>query len=150
MSSRFSLGRLLAAALLFTLARSSHAADFTIAQADAYDTPQHQRIVDLTIAAAPALKVDPGQLSITTLFYARAQDGSVSPAYPVSKVRWLTAPVDWSGKTEGLEIEWPSADREAGHAPLGIVVGIYYRHILQATWAFPAQLAKDFPLPGRE
>ena len=143
-------GCVLAAMLLLVLGISARAADFSIAQADAYDTPQHQRIVDLTIAAAPGLKVDRGQFSITTLFYARARDGSVSPAFPVSKVSWLTTPVDWASKTEGLEVEWPSADRSADNAPLGVVIGLYYRRTLQATWAFPAQLAKDFPLPARE
>ncbi len=146
---RFLPGRLFAATLLFALVLSVRAADFSIAQADAYDTPKHQRIVDLTIAVAPGVKVD-GQISITTLFYARAKDGSVAPAYPVSQVGWLTQPVDWASKTEGLEVEFPAADRGAGHAPLGVVIGIYYRHFLQATWAFPPQLAKDFPLPAKE
>jgi len=146
---RFHPGRLVAAAF-FVFTISARAADFSIAQADAYDTPKHQRMVDLTIAVAPGVKVDAGQLSITTLFYARAQDGSVAPAYPVSKVGWLTQPVDWASKTEGLEVEFPAADRGAGNAPLGVVIGIYYRRLLQAIWAFPPQLAKDFPLPGRE
>lgn len=139
-------------AVLFLLALSlfARAADFSIAKADAYDTPKHQRIVDLTLAAGPNVKVDPGQISITTLFYARAKDGSVSPAFPQSKVSWLTSPVDWASKSEGFEVEFPAMDRWAGNAPLGVVVGVYYRHILQAAWAFPPQLARDFPLPARD
>ncbi|CAN5704249.1 hypothetical protein BH09VER1_BH09VER1_43480 [soil metagenome] len=144
-------GRLLAVAGLLAQVSTTRAAELSIAKADAYDTSDHQRVADLSVAAAPGVKVDVSELSVVTLFYARARDGSVAEAYPASKVRWLTAPADWAGgKTEGLEIQWPAADRSAGNAPLGVVVGLYYRKALQVTWAFPSSLAKDFPLPARE
>jgi hypothetical protein len=140
----------LAALFLLAFPLCVRAAEFSIAKADAYDTPKHQRIVDLTLVAGPNVKVDPTQLSITTLFYARAKDGSASPAYPTSRVNWLNTPVDWASKSAAFQVEFPALDWSADNAPLGVVVGIYYRHTLQTTWSFPPQLAKDFPLPARD
>ena len=108
------------------------------------------------IFARPGGRVSVRDAVIQVYFYEKVKDGSIVETNANVASSWISAPVDWAGKDpEELEVEYSQAEpdpldpRSKEHRNyFGYIVRVYYKRELNAVFAEPARLLKQFPPPA--
>lgn len=101
-----------------------------------------KKFIDLVVTTVAKEKIDPTQIQLVVHFYARNPEGAIVSAPGDAVSRWLTPPVDWAAGPETLQLECPTVK---GAAYYGVVMGIYYRGKIQASYIYPGSLSDNLP-----
>lgn len=148
-SSRLCAICLSAAALFAVSATLAHASDFSISKVLPATTDAGTQAINVSLVVTPSLAVDMQEVRVMVYFYKKTTSGDVLLTEKPVISRWISPPIDWAGgQSETLQMTVPVEDPASGDVPEGFVIGIYYQKKLQDTWAEPAHLLKDFPLPN--
>ncbi len=107
------------------------------------------------ILARPGLRVDVHDVTIQVFFYDQLENQRIVETNADVRSEWSSAPVDWaSADPELLDVEYAQSEpapkkrteRERRNY-FGYVVRVYYKGELNATYAEPIRLLKQFPPP---
>ena len=122
------------------------------------DTGNSQRLrrlrLRVPIIARAGAKVDVRDAVIQVFFYEQVKDGSIVETNANVSSSWVSTPVDWSdSEPEVLDVEYAQAEPDPGEANVrrnyfGYIVRVYYKSELNAAFADPVKLLKQFPPPA--
>ncbi|CAN5704209.1 hypothetical protein BH09VER1_BH09VER1_43460 [soil metagenome] len=137
-----SLRRLAAFALLLcALASPARANDMSIGKVtNTYSGGK--KFIDLVVTTVAKEKIDPAQIQLVVHFYVRNTQGAIVTVPGDAVSRWLTPPVDWAAGPETLQLECPVVK---GAGFYGVVMGIYYKGKIQASYLYPGSLSDNLP-----
>ncbi len=130
---------------LAAVAGSALANEFSIGRVDERTASNGRRLIDLTVTTTNKEAVDPALIQLVVHFYVRNAQGAVVPAEGAAVSRWVSLPVDWAAGPEVLQLECPSGKALQGGSYYGVVMGIYYRGRIQASYLNPNSLSDNLP-----
>lgn len=131
--------------MLLLAAGSTLANEFSIGRAYERTSPGGKRVIDLTITTTLKEAIDPAQIQLVVHFYVRTASGAVVAVDTPAVSRWISNPVDWATGPEVLQLECPSGPALQGGSYYGVVLGIYYRGRIQASYIKPDPLSDNLP-----
>lgn len=134
--------RILAVALaLAAFVTPARANDISIARVNTHSAAGRQ-FIDFTVTTVAKEKIDLALFQLVVHFYVRNAQGAIVPVEGDAVSRWLTPPVDWGSGPETLQLECPVGK---GSTYFGVVMGLYYKGRIQASYIYPGSLADDLP-----
>lgn len=129
------------ALLLCAFAVSAQANDMSIGKVT-NTASGGKKFIDLVVTTVAKEKIDPTQIQLVVHFYERTAEGAIVSVPGDAVSRWLTPPVDWAAGPETLQLECPVVK---GGAYYGVVMGIYYKGRIQASYIYPGSLSDNLP-----
>lgn len=101
-----------------------------------------KNVIDFVVTTVAKEKIDVTQIQLVVHFYARTAQGAIVDVPGDAVSRWLTPPVDWASGPETLQLECPVVK---GSSYYGVVMGIYYKGKIQASYIYPGSLSDNLP-----
>ena len=129
------------ALLLCAFAVSARANDMSIGKVT-NRSAGGKNFIDFVVTTVAKERIDPTQIQLVVHFYARTAQGAIVAVPGDAVSRWITPPVDWASGPETLQLECPTVK---GSTYYGVVMGIYYKGRIEASYLYPGSLSDNLP-----
>lgn len=122
----------------------ARANDLSIAKVNEVLLKDTSSATDFTITSVLKERINPAKIQLVVTFYERTALGAIVPMDAGFSSYWLSLPVDWGDGPEVLQIRHPVM-KERGSTYYGMVMGLYLRGKIQASYIQPSTLVDNLP-----